>query len=219
MTSRLSERLLYFLVPRIGKVLISGLGVTTRWEELNRPPFEELRSDGGLIYAFWHGRLLMLPLVHPGHDIHVLISSHRDGEFISRTVARFGLHSVRGSTTRGGGPALKKLAGLLAQGEDVAITPDGPRGPARILKPGIIHLAANTGRPIVPLTFSASRRWQAGSWDSFTIPLPFSRMSLIWGDPIRLDEKEDFETSRLLVEKTMNDLTERADAIFQGDSG
>jgi lysophospholipid acyltransferase (LPLAT)-like uncharacterized protein len=116
------------------------------------------RDDRHFILAFWHGRQLMIPLAYRGREIHILISRHRDGELISRIMSRFGYHSVRGSSTRGGTAALRQLIKLGRSGVDIAITPDGPKGPRYVAQPGVIQIAKVTGLPILPLTFSCSKK-------------------------------------------------------------
>jgi lysophospholipid acyltransferase (LPLAT)-like uncharacterized protein len=116
------------------------------------------REGHRLIIAFWHGRQLMMPLTYRGTEAHILISQHRDGELIHRIVSRFGFRSVRGSTTRGGATALRDLIRLGRSGVDLVITPDGPKGPRHVAQPGVVQLAQATGLPIVPLTFSCSKK-------------------------------------------------------------
>ena len=111
-----------------------------------------------LIIAFWHGRQLMMPLAYRGTRAYILISSHRDGELIYRTVRYFGFRSVRGSSTRGGSAALRRLIRLGRAGSDLVVTPDGPKGPRCRVQEGVIHLAKVTGLPIVPLTFGCSKK-------------------------------------------------------------
>lgn len=124
-----------------------GDGIAARW-----------RAGDASIVAFWHGRQLMLPLAYGGRGLDILISRHRDGELISRAMQSFGFASVRGSTTRGGSTALKALIERGRAGRDLAVTPDGPKGPRHVVQPGVIHLAKVTGFPIFPLTFGASKK-------------------------------------------------------------
>jgi lysophospholipid acyltransferase (LPLAT)-like uncharacterized protein len=111
-----------------------------------------------VIVAFWHGRQLMMPFAYRGKKISILISRHRDGELIARTVSRFGFHAARGSTTRGGPAALKLLVRSARAGDDLAVTPDGPRGPNQVVQLGVVELAKLTQRPIIPLSFGASKK-------------------------------------------------------------
>jgi len=190
--------------------------VTSRWREEGREPANELMRGGRpYIAAFWHSRLLMAPTGWRSRaPLSVLISQHRDGEMIARTVHHFGVHTVRGSTTRGGSKALRELLLAVKNGRNVAITPDGPRGPRMRAQSGIILLARLSGAPIIPATYSVSRRKLASSWDRFVIALPFSRGLYLWGAPIHVARDADddaLETARLKLEKTLNALTAAAD--------
>jgi len=144
--------------PLIG-ALIRGVGRTMRLETVNAEGImARWRRGETSIIAFWHGRQLMLPLAYHGSGLTILISRHRDGELISRAMVAFGFSAVRGSTTRGGAAGLRALANAGRNGRDLAVTPDGPRGPREIVQPGVIQLARLTGLPIVPLAFGASKK-------------------------------------------------------------
>ncbi len=147
------------LLPPIGAGLIRLLGRTLRVRTEGGDQVDDLYRKGHhLIIAFWHGRQLMMPLTYRGTEAHILISQHRDGELIHRIVSRFGFRSVRGSTTRGGAAALRDLIRLGRSGVDLVITPDGPKGPRQVAQLGAVQLAQATGLPIVPLTFSCSKK-------------------------------------------------------------
>ncbi|HEX9743078.1 MAG TPA: lysophospholipid acyltransferase family protein [Nitrospiraceae bacterium] len=147
------------ILPPIGAALIRLLGGTLRIRTEGGEQVDALYRKGHhLIIAFWHGRQLMMPLTYRGTNAHILISRHRDGELIHRIVSRFGFRSVRGSTTRGGASALRDLIRLGRSGADLVITPDGPKGPRHVAQSGAVQLAQATGLPIVPLTFSCSKK-------------------------------------------------------------
>ena len=165
------------------------------------------------IVVFWHGRMLLLPYAYGGpRGVRVLISSSRDGELIARTIGKFGLGTIRGSSTRGGERARAEMREALAEGLDIGITPDGPRGPRYVLKPGAIELARESGRPIVPLLMSSTRGRRLGSWDGFFVPLPGDRVIMEWGPAIHISADEDFEAARLRVEQALNELRWKLDA-------
>ena len=188
-----------------------------RIETVTPPPWDELnREKGGVIFAFWHSRLLLMPYISRGREAAVLISQHRDGEIISRTMSCFGFSSVRGSTTRGGAGALRKMPKLVREGLDLAITPDGPRGPARRVQPGIILTARLSGRPVLPVTFASEHSYSFGSWDRFQVPRPFSRGVFVWGEPLQVRRKDDLEERRVSLENSLNAITRRADGWFKG---
>ena len=147
------------LIPPIGAALIRGLGKTLRPTGQGFRKMEEASGPGRpAIFAFWHSQQLMMSLFYRGPGAHVLISQHRDGELIARIAWRFGLRSVRGSTTRGGTAALRRMIALGREGSDLAVTPDGPRGPRQVVQAGVIHLARSTGLPIVPLALAFSKK-------------------------------------------------------------
>lgn len=147
------------LLPPIGAWVIRFLGATVRIRMQGGEVVDELYRQGKhVIFSCWHGRQLMMPLAYRGTAVHVLISRHRDGELIRRIVARFGLHAVRGSTTRGGAAALRALIKLGRSGVDLGVTPDGPKGPRQVAQPGVIQLARATGLPIVPIAFGCSKK-------------------------------------------------------------
>jgi lysophospholipid acyltransferase (LPLAT)-like uncharacterized protein len=219
---RFLHRLMLQLGPGVAFFLIKFLQVTMKIEELNGERIRDFWERGeNAIGAFWHGRLLMTPLVYGGRGLKILISRHRDGELISRTVRHFGLETVRGSSTRGGIAGIKALARALQEGYDVAIAPDGPRGPRCKVQPGVIQLAKLSGRPIFPFTFSASPRKVLPTWDHFIIPLPCSRGVFVWGEPIwvnQADGEEAMEQKALLLERRLQEITELADRYFtKGD--
>ena len=159
----------------------------------------------------------MTPLVYGGRGLKILISRHRDGELVTRTVRYFGLGTIRGSSTRGGIAGIKGLVRALQKGYDVAIAPDGPRGPRYKVQPGVIQVAKLSGRPIFPFTFSATPRKTLHTWDRFILPFPFSRGVFVWGDPIWVNHAEGekgMERKALLLEKRLQEITEFADHYF-----
>jgi hypothetical protein len=148
----------------------------------------------------------------------MMISRHRDGEFIARAVKFLGIESVRGSTTRGGSSALRGMVRLYRTGANLAITPDGPQGPRHVVQMGTVELARQTGAPILPVTYGASRKKVFGSWDHFILPLPFCRVVYIWGEPVwvrREAGKEEAEEKRLLLAERLRGITEEADRLFR----
>ncbi|MBI5327084.1 MAG: DUF374 domain-containing protein [Deltaproteobacteria bacterium] len=142
------------IAPFLISVLIKFLAMTMRISYVNFA--KDWRSGRNVILAFWHGRLLMMPVMCCG--VTVLVSQHKDGELIARAVKRFNIDSVRGSSTRGWLGGVRGLLNAVKRGKDIAITPDGPKGPKFNVQTGIIHLAKLTGLPIIPMTFSASKK-------------------------------------------------------------
>jgi lysophospholipid acyltransferase (LPLAT)-like uncharacterized protein len=143
------------------------------------------------ILAFWHRHLLLMPYAYRGRRISVLVSQSRDGELIARTVARLGIDSSRGSSSRGGVAGMRTILRKGAEGYDLAFTPDGPRGPAGEVQPGVILAAAATGFPIQPVAVAATRAKRLRSWDRFLIPLPFSTVCFAYGEPLTVERRGD----------------------------
>ena len=203
----------------IGALYIRLVRWTGRWRiEREDIPESFRRAGKPFILSFWHGRLLMMPYCWRRTDLAtMLISGHRDGRLIAQTLKHFDIESVMGSAGKGGAQATRRLIKLMREGVVVGITPDGPRGPRMRVGEGTITLARLSGAPIVPATYSASRRRIIASWDRFVLALPFSRGVFLWGDPIEVPRDANaamLEAKRLEVEETMNALTARADAMM-----
>ena len=160
MNKRFLDKITQGVLPLLASFVIRLLALTMRIRYVGFEDYKKLSGSGkNAIGAFWHGRLLMMPYAYFGKKgVTILVSRHRDGELIVRTVKRFGIASVRGSTTRGWIEGVKGLLESARSGKDLAITPDGPRGPARKAQMGAVQLAKATGLPIIPVTFSASKK-------------------------------------------------------------
>jgi lysophospholipid acyltransferase (LPLAT)-like uncharacterized protein len=212
------DNLVLLAVSIVGPVLIFLLGKSLRIEWLGEKNLNPIRENNGrVLYASWHGRMLILSYSHRGQKIHVLISQHRDGELIARIIERLGFVSVRGSTTRGGTKALFEMAKKGASGYDIAITPDGPRGPKFKVQLGAIYIAQRSGMPIIPMSNSAQGRWTLPSWDGFLVPKPFSKSVIIIGEPIYVSLEatpQQLEEKRKELEESLAELTQRADSYF-----
>ena len=169
------------------------------------------------IFAFWHGRMILFPFFTPkGRRMHVLISHHRDGELIARLIAHFGVASVRGSSSKGAKEATQKLLEKIAEGHNISITPDGPRGPAFKAQRGALHLARLSSVPLVPVSVAASRYTKLKSWDGFMIPHPFAQIRMEVAAPIMVASDanlSDLKQSKDALEAALNAAGERADTI------
>ncbi|MBM4278538.1 MAG: DUF374 domain-containing protein [Deltaproteobacteria bacterium] len=214
----LKKNLVSWLGPWLAYRVIRILGWTMRFEVVN-PEIQRafLEKDIPLIGAFWHDRLLMMPFVYEGNKLSFLVSPHRDGQIVGKGLRRFGFNPIFGSSSRDGSSAIKEMVKAIQNGSDIAIAPDGPRGPRHRLQFGVIELARRTGSPILPLSFSASKKKFFKTWDRFLLPYPLSRGVFIFGEPIYIDPSGDrdyLEKMRLLVERRLNELTEEADRYF-----
>jgi lysophospholipid acyltransferase (LPLAT)-like uncharacterized protein len=132
----------------------------------------------GVLFCFWHAFILPVSYYHRGSGIVSIISSSRDGQRIAGIIHRWGIGSIRGSSTRGGMAAIRAGVRHLSQGHNVIITPDGPRGPAEQVKPGVAQISLLARAPIVPIRVRPSRAWRLRSWDRFVIPQPFARVEM-----------------------------------------
>ncbi|WP_447968245.1 lysophospholipid acyltransferase family protein [Nitrospira sp. M1] len=170
------------LVPVLGARLIQWLGHSLDVRKRGEDSVHELYREGkSVIFAFWHGRQCMMPLVYRGKLAYILISQHRDGELIHRIVSRLGFRSVRGSTTRGGSAAFRQLVRHGRSGADLVVTPDGPKGPKWKVQEGVIHLAKLTGQPIVPVTVAYSKKNFSPVGTSLWSPIHWGRLCLFGG--------------------------------------
>jgi len=186
---RLNRSVVMWISEKLGPVFIKSMGVTLRTRRKGLENVARARQAGGnVIYAFWHGRLLPLSYLHRNEGINVLVSTHQDGEYITRVIHSLGFGTSRGSSTRGGTAALRDLIATASRGVDIAITPDGPRGPRERCQPGIIFLARKLALPVVPVGVCFRPSIRLKSWDRFMIPLPFSRGVEVYGEPVTYDD-------------------------------
>ena len=199
-----------WLVPRVASLVLRTIILTLRRRDIGREHLEGCLAKGeSAIVAFWHGRLLLMPFVYPSLPATILISQHRDGEYIARIAQRLGFAVERGSATRGGARAFRNLVLALQGGRTVAVTPDGPRGPARRVKSGTIELSRLSGMPILPVSVGAHPRFVFSSWDRFVAPYPFAQVVYVWGPPVYVPPS----LSRVDAEGFENLLAERLDAV------
>ena len=178
-------------------------------------------SEPRLIWAFWHNRLLIIPHLLNHYLSHrpgsALTSASEDGELMAAFLERFNVRPIRGSSSRQGAAAILEMKRLISQGYDVAITPDGPRGPCYHLNPGIIILAQKTGALVMPIRVNYSRYWRLRSWDGFEIPKPFARVdiTLLPLHQVASTENEsDFESERLRLQNILADPAETSDGAI-----
>jgi lysophospholipid acyltransferase (LPLAT)-like uncharacterized protein len=211
-----------YVLGFLAALVIRALYATVRWERINLAPNDPgLLAPEPLIWAFWHGRMLMLPRHYlrvrgrrRAARLYVLISRHGDGRLIAFAVRLLGIHSVAGSSTRGGVPAVLDLLRKAQAGSDIGVTPDGPKGPRGVCKKGVAILAQKSQLPVYPLTYSTKNRWQLRSWDGMIIPKPFSRGVAIRGEPIMVGADEDLESASIRIQDALNEITLRADRYW-----
>ncbi len=205
---------------------------TTRWTLLGAEQLGRHLHAHPAIFAFWHERLPMMPALWtlaldtraregaPRGRMHVLVSRHQDGRLIGSMMRGFGLDLVHGSSAKGtaqkgGAAGLRALVGVLGDGDQVVITPDGPRGPRHRVAPGVAQLAALSGAPIVPCGAQSSRRRTLPTWDRMLLPLPWGRGVLVCGAPVSVP-RDGWEASLPRIEAALHDAARRADAACPG---
>ena len=205
-----------------GALLLRLIGATWRIERADLAGYDARLAGGErCLFALWHARLLPLVYTHRHRAVAVLVSRHRDGELITRVIRKLGYEAGRGSSTRGGEEGLRDMIEWAGKGHLLAITPDGPRGPAERVKPGLVYLASRTGFPIVPVAAAARPAWRLRSWDGFRVPKPFARVRVAYGTPIPVPadlDREGIERVRLAAEAAIARLTAELDAAVGGDS-
>ncbi len=193
--------------------LMRVVGLTLRYE-LRDPTGQKAMAKPGVpvIWIFWHNCLFCAPLTKKRFSgtapASALASASRDGAVIESMISSFGVKTVRGSSSRRGVAAMIALKKALKAGEQLFVTPDGPRGPRYQLQPGVVKLAQSSGAPVIPVRFQHSSSWRLKSWDRFHIPKPFSRVVVSVGDAIHVPSKideNDFETYRKKVEDALRE--------------
>ncbi|WP_173788120.1 lysophospholipid acyltransferase family protein [Campylobacter lari] len=168
------------------------------------------------VILFWHGRLALMPFAYrkmgiKGKKAYVMISHHKDGEIIARNIAFFGLDALRGSTSKGALALLKQSFKILDQGDDVIITPDGPRGPYHSVSDGSVMIALKKNTPLFLLNYEASSFWEFKSWDKMILPKPFSKITYRLSEEIKI-QNLNLEEAKVLIK-------EKFDMISQIDKG
>jgi len=198
--------------------VIRLLSATVHFKLNDRSGSFERTPPGPVIYCVWHNRLALSMRVYfgfakprnPTAGLAAMVSASKDGALLAAILECFKVQPVRGSTSRRGPQALLELTTWANRGYDLAITPDGPRGPCYVVQDGVMSLAQITGRPIVPLSFQLSRKFRAKSWDRFQVPLPFSTCEINVGQPLRVPRDisdEARQKLRLQLEASLKELS------------
>ena len=199
--------------------LVRVVSATLRYRWIDRSGHFDDGPAGPTIYCAWHNRLALCLVLYFGYvkkrnttpGMAALVSASKDGGFLAGILECFGVQPVRGSTSRRGPQALLELTSWAERGWDLAITPDGPRGPRYVVQEGVISLAQVTGLPIVPAASCVKWKLQAKSWDRFQIPLPFSRSDMVFGKPIRVPRDASDaqrEALRQELERTLKEISQ-----------
>jgi hypothetical protein len=202
------------LAAGAGAGLLRALFRTLRIRVHDPAGFLSAGNDRPVIYAFWHNRILAITAaflrVYPRgrRGVLVLTSASKDGMWLGELASRLGMGSVRGSSSRRGATAMRELIDRVERGYDIAITPDGPRGPRYELGPGMIYLAQRTEIPIIPVHARFRSCWQLRTWDGFCIPKPFSALDVTIAEPQQIPghlTEGEFEAERRRIESLLRD--------------
>jgi len=204
---RLKDKVIVALVS----LCIRILRHTIRWQYTG----SNIRPENTpCIVSCWHARLLLMPFLLGKWQGPLVISEHKDGELIAAVFARFGLKAARGSSSKGGAKALLGVIKLARQGASPGITPDGPRGPAQVVKPGTAQIALKSELPILPVCYAANRYWRLSSWDKFYIPKPFAKGIVVVGEPLFAQKGETPESLTRRIQQAMDQAQQQADHYF-----
>jgi len=208
---RLLATIIYTLIELVGRTL------RLKWDP--EAGLDRIGHTRQAIFCIWHNRLATCMIVYRDYmcgkerrqaKLAAIVSASKDGGIVARILEHFGVEPVRGSSSRRGPQALLELTSWAEQGYDLAITPDGPRGPRYITQPGVISLAQLTGLPIVPISYSYRWKLSTRSWDRFQVPIPFSRGVVRMGRPLEVPRDAGEEQRELLrkeLEIRLNEIT------------
>jgi len=197
------------------RVLFRTLRIECDYAVADSNPYQD-PCGATFLYPVWHDSIVVPVFAGQQPATVALVGAHNDGSYVANILKSVGIPAVRGSSSRGGAAALRRLIGET-QGRHVVMTPDGPRGPRRKLKPGLTYLAARTGKPIAPTAFACSRPWRIqGSWTDLLVPAPFSTVVAMVGEPIEIPRKasrEELDAYTVQVQQAMDRLNEKAEAV------
>jgi lysophospholipid acyltransferase (LPLAT)-like uncharacterized protein len=201
------------LVSRLIGAAIVFHRATLKVQRLRFDHYIGLKARGvPILFALWHGRMFLSIQAHRHEGIVTMASRSRDGEIIAGWLEQNGYVVVRGSTTRGGSQALREMVRHVRSGRNAALTVDGPKGPARVVAPGVVQLARLTGAWILPITSSSSRPRFLRSWDRYLLPGPFSRNVVAYGEPFPIPEEMTDQAAISKIASALDAATAEADA-------
>lgn len=202
----------------VGPLLVRIMGATCRLVVAGEERLAGARAGGApVLFTFWHGRLLPLTATHRRRGIVALVSEHSDGEYIRRVIEPLGFGVVRGSTTRGGARALFEMSSRAREGHDLAVAPDGPRGPRRTVRDGVVALARRASVALVPVGAASRPAVLLPTWDGFVVPLPGARISVVYGAPLAVPASGPDDTEALGDElaSRIEEATSEAEALLR----
>jgi len=167
------------------------------------------------IVVFWHESILMAMHMRWHKPTTAIISRSKDGEIVAGVLRLYGADTARGSSTRGGEMALREVLRDIKAGKNIGLTPDGPKGPRRVVKDGVVYIAKVSGLPVVPVTFTARKKKRLRSWAQEVVPFPLSKALFLYGEPIVVPRDGDVQEWRMKIEQAMNALADEAEHDFE----
>ena len=202
-----------FLLSKIGKWIMLLLYNTNKWNIEGENNYQDLlRNNNSVIISIWHGRVLNFVKQLANNQFYALAGTHNDAEIISRICLDTGWKVIRGSSSDKGKEAFERIIeALKIPGSLVAMTPDGPKGPAKIPKAGVIKAAQNTGVAIIPAASHCTKHWGFKNWDTFYIPKPFGRIEVIYGEPVYFKHDQSFDECLYILKEAMDKLEKLVD--------
>lgn len=207
------------IIPVITPPLVSWLCSSLQYKVVGREQLEQFQGKTGFIINAWHGQQMVGYYFFRGCGYYILSSMHRDGDYSSNIMRRFGWNIIRGSSFKGAVSGLRGLLRVLRQGNGVVLTPDGPRGPLHHIEPGGIFLAEKSGAPLIPLAFVFDRKWvSTKSWDQYVIPKPFARCVAYFGEPIFVTETltdERLEVEKERLQAALHETNRRGEEVLR----
>ena len=211
------REVLRFLGLHISNFLVTVLLKTVRITYINKSSMVELvLKQKNFVSAFWHCSMAIGWYLHKDQNISALVSKSKDGDVLANILKKWNYKVVRGSSHIGGKDALGLMLELTRQNFSLAITPDGPTGPPRIMKAGAVITAKKTGIPLLLLGIGIKNKFVLKSWDSFQVPKPFSKAVVLFSDPILIDKDLSYDdTSKMILdcEKRLNELQIKAEVL------
>lgn len=199
------------LLPLLGYLFMRSLHATLRVRHVGAHHVADTPQH---ILAFWHENVLLSLHSRWRKPTTAIISRSKDGEIVAGVLALYGAETARGSSSRGGDVALREVLRDVRRGKNIAVTPDGPKGPRRVVKDGVVYIAQVSGLPVIPFYFTAKAKKRLRSWDGQIVPRPLSRALYVYGEPILVPRDGDVEEWRLKLERHMNDLADGAERDF-----
>ncbi|MCP4172717.1 MAG: lysophospholipid acyltransferase family protein [Fuerstiella sp.] len=220
---KIRNQLANWLIARIGTWCLRALFLTVRVEhhkvETDGTPYGRAAGPTRFCFCMWHDAIVTAVYSLKTDKLAGLISRHQDGGYLAHAVKLAGITPVRGSASRGGAQATKQL--IDQPDLHVCITPDGPRGPRRVMKDGVVYLSSRTGRPVIPTTLTGTNYWSVpGGWSDMMVPKPFSKMILLAGPAIEVDpnlNREQISEVTETIQKEMDRLDLLGQRLIRGD--